>query len=85
MRKHAKNAAATADRSAPARSVIVPFPQFASDEGATVRPPQSHIAGVMVARPAKVKRAKKLIADPAYPSPEVLHAVAETLAQHIRR
>jgi hypothetical protein len=87
MRKHARDAAASVDEAADANSVIVPMLQPASVEGAdrTARQRQSHIAAAMAARPGKVKRAKSLIADPAYPSPEVLKAIAETLAQHIRR
>ena len=85
MPKHAKNAAATAAPAVDASSVIIPIPHPASVAGPTSTRRQSHIARVMAARPAKVKRAKKLLADPAYPSPEVLQAIAETLAQHIRR
>jgi len=85
MPKHAKNAAATANQPADANCIIIPIPHSASVDGATSPRPQSHIARVMAARPAKVKRAKKLIADPNYPQPEVLQAIAETLAQHIRR
>jgi len=34
-------------------------------------------------RPAKVARARRLIADPDYPSPRVLRAVARLLAKHL--
>ena len=85
MPKHAKNAAATADQPADANCVIIPIPHPASVDGTALTRRQSHVAHVMAARPAKVKRAKKLIADPSYPPPDVLQAIAETLAQHIRR
>jgi len=85
MRKYAKNAAATAAQAADASSVIVPLPHPANVDRAALTRRQAHMARVLAARPAKVKRAKKLIADPAYPSVEVLQAIAETLAQHIRR